>query len=110
VCTAAVDETVEPPPVVETSRITVEQTRTLARALAEIGGELFIPWDPLGGITLGWEGSERGTSPIPLPITAALWLTVLELHPAEGGSGDGHPWWDGVRWWELFSRRLTVRD
>ena len=82
---------------------------SVADALAEIGTPIMRE---RAAIHLAWECEEDGESPIPLPGTSALWLSIIRIQHS-GDSHTGRPeglWWDGVRWIEEYRRRLTVRE
>ena len=63
-------------------------------------------------IRLAWECEEEDASPVPLPGTSALWLSIVRVHSV-GAHDAQRPtgrWWDGLRWTEEYRRRLTVRE
>ncbi len=82
---------------------------SLAKSLSETGTSIA------GGkasIRLAWEHDEQSDSPIPLPGTSALWLSIVQVH-VSGEADTCRPvgnWWDGLRWVEEYRRRLTVRE
>ena len=97
------------------ARISLTATDTTLVDIAGLAAALTPPLapetagilPPRPAIVLSWNdrhGTVEGPSPAPLPDTAALWLSVIELRtPTRDG-----PWWEYLSWTERFRRRLTV--
>lgn len=84
----------------ETAQGIIELQRALAALAADDRGDApeFTPQ-----IVISWQEATPQASPIPLPETSALWLSVFELNFSDD------PWWEYLRWTQRYCRRLRAR-
>lgn len=92
---------------------TVEQIITLQRALSERSNATppptdFVPADLVPAyppeIVLSWQDEDNHPAPVALPETSALWLSVFRIESANA------PWWEYLRWTQVYSRRLKAQQ
>ncbi|MFW5827541.1 MAG: hypothetical protein ACOCU4_05595 [Alkalispirochaeta sp.] len=81
----------------ETARHIVE----LQRALAADQGDDPPQFAPQ--IVISWQEATPQASPVALPETSALWLSIIELDCGED------PWWEFLSWNQRYCRRLRAR-
>lgn len=80
---------------------TAQHIMELQRALsADEQGETPA-WTPQ--IVLSWQDAPPQTTPIALPETSALWLSVFELRLGTD------PWWEYLSWNQRYCRRVKAQ-
>lgn len=86
---------------------TVQQIITLQRALSVSSYTPAPPADSVPvyppEIVLSWQREEPQPAPVTLPETSALWLSVFRME------SENKPWWEYLRWTQVYSRRLKAQ-
>ncbi|HKK47950.1 MAG TPA: hypothetical protein VJ932_02565, partial [Alkalispirochaeta sp.] len=80
---------------------TAQDIMDLQRALSTDEHGEIPAWAPQ--IVLSWQDAPPQPSPIALPETSALWLSVFELRPG------ADPWWEYLSWNQPYCRRVRAR-